>query len=89
MPTYKNDIKNAVKMTWAVEGAEVVTPSDVTNLTKLSRGLYLGTSGDVAVILQDGSEVTFTNLTSGVMHPIAVGRVKSTGTTATNILALF
>lgn len=69
-------------------GAVVVTPNDTTVISVTS-GLYLGTSGDVAVTMKDGSNVTFKSLAAGVIHPICITKVKATGTTATNILAVY
>jgi len=70
--------------------ASAVTPNDSTDLSGgVTRGLYIGAAGNVAVLMADGSAVTLTALAVGVTHPIAVSRVKSTGTTATSILALY
>lgn len=50
--------------------------------------LYVGTAGNVAVITAGGDEVTFTGIPAGTFVPVQVTRVKSTGTTASTILAL-
>lgn len=68
--------------------AAAVTPHD-TNRISPTRGLYVGVSGDVKVIMLDGTTVTFTGLAAGVIHPITCVLVCSTGTTATNIVALY
>lgn len=70
------------------ERAVSITPSDATDF-KPTRGIYVGAAGDVAVDMADGTAVTFTELSAGVVHPLSVKRVYSTGTTATNILALY
>ena len=67
--------------------AASVTPSDSTVL-EATVGLYVGGFGDVAVTMTGGGDVTFTNLAIGVIHPISVTKVKSTGTTATNIVVV-
>lgn len=69
--------------------AVAVTPNDSADLARVSRGLWVGTSGDVAVVMRDGGELTLHALAEGVAHPIRVRRVKSSGTTATNIRALY
>jgi hypothetical protein len=71
--------------------AAAITPSDTVDLTSPTRGLYVGVSGDVVAIMADDgtTSVTFTGLAAGVVHPLRVKRVKSTGTTATNIVALY
>lgn len=70
----------------AVE-AEAVTTSDTVNLTKVSRALYIGVTGDVKVDMATGATVTFKAVPVGIL-PVRVRRVYLTGTTATNILAL-
>jgi hypothetical protein len=52
------------------------------------RSLYIGVSGDVKVMMIDGSVATFSSCPAGVL-PAAVQQVFSTGTTATGILALY
>ena len=67
--------------------AAAVTPHD-TNKIEVTRGLYCGVSGDVKVTMLNGTALTFTGLAAGVVHPLQVIQVFSTGTTATNIVAL-
>ena len=71
-------------------GAVVVTTNDSTDLTKApTRALYIGVAGDVKVDMMDGSAgVVFKAAPVGVL-PIRVTRVYATGTTATNIVALY
>lgn len=57
--------------------------------SKCTRGLYIGGAGNVAVITRAGQTVTLSAMAVGVVHPIQVSHVKSTNTTATNIVALF
>ncbi len=63
--------------------AAAVTKSDTVDLTHVSRGLYLGTSGDVAAITLSDETITFTGLAAGICHPLRLKRVLSTNTTAT------
>lgn len=68
--------------------AVAVTPSDSTELD-ITRGVYVGTGGDLAVVMADDSlAVTFVAVPSGVLLPIRVLKVMSTNTTASDILAL-
>ncbi|MDR3599372.1 MAG: hypothetical protein P4L49_02635 [Desulfosporosinus sp.] len=72
------------------QSAGVVTPSDSVNLVGgTTKGLYIGGAGNVSVLMQDGTSVTFVALAIGMFHNISVKRVNVTGTTATNILALY
>lgn len=68
--------------------AAAVTPADDANLATTAKSLYIGGTGDVKVTLAGGSTVVFR------AHPVGyliaqVLRVWSTGTTATDILALY
>jgi len=69
--------------------AAVVTPSDSTDLPNFCRGLYVGVTGNVAVVTTGGSTVTFYALNAGCVLPVRVARVLATGTTATNLVALW
>jgi hypothetical protein len=68
--------------------AEAVTPSDGAELAEISRALYIGGAGHVAVVTSGGDAVTFSAVPVGTILPVRVRQVKATGTTATNILAL-
>jgi hypothetical protein len=39
--------------------------------------------------MADGTTVLFTDLVAGVVHPLAVKRVRSTSTTATSIVGIY
>lgn len=68
--------------------ATAVTKSDATILP-CTRGLYIGTTGDVAVTMASGAtSIVFTAVPVGLL-PVQVTKVLSTGTTASNILALY
>lgn len=68
---------------------QAVTPNDSTDLPGgQSLGLYVGTSGSLVVLDNYGHTVTFANAPVGY-HPLRATRVLSTGTTASNIVALY
>lgn len=69
--------------------AAAVTPSNSTDLEYASRALYVGSSGNVQITTVGGETVMLANINAGSLVPIRVSRVWSTGTTATNILALW
>lgn len=69
--------------------AVAVTKSDSVNLTYAFRALWIGSGGDVVVVMQDGSAITFKNCADGSMLPVRGIRVNSTGTTASDIVALY
>ena len=64
-----------------------ITPS-VDDLEKPTRGIYVGVSGDLSVVMIDGSEVTFVGIAAGVIHPLRVINV-GTDTTAESIIGLY
>ena len=77
-----------------LEGSAAVTVSDSTDLTLAPcRALWVGASGNVSVVMSDGTTATFVGVNAGTLLPICVRRVRSTGTTVatpnTNILALY
>lgn len=61
--------------------------SDDHTLDRISRGLYVGTSGDVTVTMYGGGDVTFANVPAGTILPIRVSVVKDTST-ASDMVAL-
>lgn len=66
-----------------------VTPSNSTDLTNVTRALYVGGAGDVVAVRPDGTAVTFVAVPAGTFLPIRCVRVNATNTTATNIVALW
>lgn len=64
-----------------------VTPSDSATLNFV-RGIWVGGAGNVAVQMRGGADLTFVGVQAGTLLPIRVSKVKSTNTTATNIIAL-
>ena len=66
-----------------------VTPSDSTVIGR-TKGLYIGVTGSLVVTFAaDQSTGTFVSVIGGSIYPFAVTQVKATGTTATNIVALY
>lgn len=73
----------------SAEFAAAVTPSDSAFL-KATRGLWVGGAGNVNVDMAgDGETVLFAGVPAGTLLPIRVVRVRSTGTTATTITAMY
>lgn len=78
--------KASIDLTVPAGGAIAVTPSDSTVLSGV-RAIYVGTGGNVAVTV-GGSDVTFVNVSAGLILPVRATKVLLTGTTASNIVAL-
>lgn len=72
----------------SASSAVSLTKSDVT-VFGFTRGLYIGGAGDVAVRMRDGNSATFVGALAGTILPIQVDQLLSTGTSATNVLALY
>lgn len=68
--------------------ATAITPSDTEDLSHVSRAIYVGTGGNLTVTMQGGGDAVFRNLPNGSLLPVRVTRVKSTGTTADDLLEL-
>lgn len=77
--------------TACADRVRAVTPNDGTNLPLgTATALWIGGAGDVALIAAaDASAVTITGVPAGTVLAISAKRVLSTGTTATNIVALY
>jgi len=69
--------------------AAAVTPNDSVDLTSTTRGLYIGSAGDVKVDMLGDGTVTFVAVQTGTILPVRATRVYSTGTDATSIIALW
>lgn len=71
-----------------IEGGFDIIPADGTDLAETTRALMVAGSGDVAVTLKNGDQITLQGLTAGVIYPVRVTQVNATNTTATGIKGL-
>ncbi len=76
-----------VNATVPAHGAVAITANDST-VIPVTRAIYVGTTGNIAVRMADGQSVTFNSVPVGIL-PIQVDQVKSTSTTASNMVALY
>ncbi len=72
-----------------IHDGAAVTPGDAAILAETTRALYIGQTGDLALRLAGGQDVTFRNVPAGSLLPVRATRVLATGTTASGILALW
>lgn len=72
-----------------VENAAAVTPDNDNDLDTVTRALWVGGSGNISLDTVGGDTVTISGISAGTLLPIRVARVRSTSTTATNIVALW
>jgi hypothetical protein len=71
------------------EHAVAIAPDDASDITNVTRALYVGGTGDLRVMMLGGGTATFANIPSGTLMPLRVTRVLATGTTASAILGLW
>lgn len=77
-------------MNQTASAAAAVTPSDSVNLNPGCVALYVGTGGNISVLPTMGDvAVTLTGVGDGSVIPIKAKRINATGTTASNIVALY
>ena len=65
-----------------------ITPSDSVNFTEMPRAIYVGTGGNVVLVNNDGTTVTWSNCPTGFVIPCAALRVNLTSTTASNLIGI-
>jgi hypothetical protein len=63
----------------ASQGVAIV-PSSTTDLPFVTRAIYVGTAGDLAVVMRTGGTVTFASVPAGTLLPIRALRVLETST---------
>lgn len=78
-----------VELTSPCNNGFSIVPSDAVDLSRTTRGIYVGSSGDLNVTTKGGDTVTLKNLAAGIVHPLRVSRVWATGTTATDIVGVY
>lgn len=71
------------------ENAAQVAPDDASDISYVTRALYVGQGGDLRVTMLGGETVTFANVPPGTLMPLRVTRILATGTTAAMILGLW
>jgi hypothetical protein len=74
------DVNAGIKRAIAVD----YSGGDV-SLVSITRGVYLGTAGNLAVVFADqpdSASVILTNLAAGIWHPMQIQKVLQTGSTA-------
>lgn len=69
--------------------AFAVTPSDVTPLPQTCRAIYIGSGGNLSVVMASGETVGFTAIQAGMIYPLRLSQVRATGTTAGGLVALY
>ncbi len=81
-------VNSNLRGTNPADGAASVTPNDGADLAFVARALYVGGTGNIKIDTPNGDTVTFNAVPVGIL-PVRANKVYSTGTTATNIVALY
>lgn len=70
--------------------AFAIAPNDNSDVPSLTRAIFVGGAGNISVIMENDTEaVTLVGVVAGSLLPMRVTRVRSTGTTATNLVGLY
>lgn len=77
------------ELTSPAKNGFAITPHDTNNLTADTRAIYVGGAGNIALVTSAGDEITLNGALAGTIIPIRATKVKSTGTTATNLVGLY
>jgi len=67
----------------------VITPSDDDNLEHATRGIYIGTAGNIKLTTTNGKTGTFVNVAAGSILPIQAIKVFETDTNAANLVGVY
>jgi hypothetical protein len=87
-------VDNSLDTRKAATGAALVTPDDAGDLTRGPGGvatctLWVIGAGALHVLTQEGDDIIISAVPANTFLPLQVTRVFATGTTATNIVALY
>lgn len=73
----------------SVRKAAAVTPNDSTDLTRITDAITASTAGNASVIFDGDSNPVTVYLLQGATYAYRIKRVRSTGTSASGIVALY
>lgn len=76
-------------LTSPADDAVAITPHNTNELEYVTRAIYIGGTGNLKLTTKNGNEVTFSSVPAGLVLPIRAKIVFATGTTATNLVALW
>ena len=88
MPNFDQVHDYSAGLTGPVCGGFDIVPDDQADIEQMTRAIMVGTSGDVSVVLKNGTTLLLAGLMTGVIYPFRISRVNASGTTATGIKGL-
>jgi hypothetical protein len=71
----------------AIDAFDIV-PSDTSELSEVTRAIFVGQGGTITAVTKSGTTVTFENVTNGAILPLRVSKVLASGTTALALVGL-
>lgn len=81
---------HARSLTSPPEDAASITPGDAgSELSQVTRALYVGVAGDLALLMQGGATVILRGVPSGSFLPLRVRQVLAAGTSADGIVGFW
>lgn len=81
--------RHSRSLTAPPEHGTAVVPDDLRDLPAVTRALYVGSAGDLAVVMADGTRLVFGAVPAGTLLPVRVARVLATGTGASRLVGLW
>lgn len=67
-----------------------ITPSDSADLPIVPRAIFVGGAGNITLrLVDDSANIVLNGCLAGSIIPVRANKVMSTGTTATNLVALY
>lgn len=81
------DTRSANIIGSALDGFAIAA-SDIGELTETTRAIYVGSPGDLTIVLKSNAELTFKNVAASTVLPVRAIKVLATGTTASDLLGL-
>ncbi len=90
MPDFNTENSGQDDLDNPASSAESITPHNTNALSNVTRGIYVGGTGNITCrLLNDSADVVFTAVPVGAILPIRASHVRATGTTATFLISLF
>jgi len=83
----KRDAFDANNAYGSARNTYTVVPHDTTNFAIAGDAVYVGVSGNITLINDQGAVQLFSNVPVGIL-PVRFLRINNTATTATNMVAL-
>ena len=87
-PATNTTLETVLDATESPGNGTAITPNDTTDLANVTKEIYVGVAGDIKIDLVTSGTVTLKNVPAGRLK-VRVKRVYATGTTATDLVALW